>query len=151
MYIKAGFGIKKVIVISSLLLANTIMLVHGVVCHHHQHGIWAIVCHEHYYNLPDHHHDDDQPVGHCNDPYCHGDIDDCTLTTFYVKLNNDKFQSFGFDFDLLPCSLPLSLDDFTPQIANDIGLPFRQNPYLLSYHTEYISHSLGLRAPPFEL
>jgi len=154
---KKGYSIQKTIALFFLLLANAIMLAHFVISHHHYHDAipdaTAVAHHEHNCNLHNHHHDDDQPAGHCNDPYCHGNIEDCSLANLYVRFDNDNrvIQSFACDYNLLPFFLTLFSEYITPQIADNIGLPFRQNPNLLSYHTDYISQSHGLRAPPISI
>ena len=155
MCFKAGFSIKKAIALSFLLLANTVILVHAIICHHHHDTIPVTLVaghHKHDCNSYNHHHHDAQSVDRCNNyPNCHERIEECSLVTIYVRLNDDKqvSQLLNFDFDQLPYILVPFSDYSIPQIYNDAGLPFRQKPYLLSYHTEYISQSLGLRAPPF--
>jgi len=152
----SNFSVKKAIVLSFLLLANTIILAHVAISHHHHDGIFVTCAddqHKHDCNSHNHHHDDTQPAGHCNDPYCHGNIEDCSLANLYVRVDNDNrvIPSFVCDFNLLPFFLTLFSEYFTPQIADGIGLPFRQNPFLQSVYTEFIVRSTGLRAPPFEL
>jgi hypothetical protein len=72
------------------------------------------------------------------------------LNKSYIKVGSDKqaFQSPDPDSSLLPCLPLLFQDNSTLKITDYGGLPFRQKPYLRSYHAELISHSLGLRAPP---
>ena len=122
---------KKTIAISFLLFANMIILAHTVVFHHHF--------------------DDIQSVERCNHSHCHGSAESCSLTTLYFRLDENKpiIQSHNFEFNLLPCVLTLFSDYSILPIANDIGLPFRQKPYLLFYPTEFIARSIGRRAPPF--
>ena len=143
-------SIKKAISLSFLLLANTIILAHAIVAHHHN-GIFVVLeatHHEHDCNA--YHPDDAQPVHSCNDPFCHGDIDNCTLSMFYTSIGDDRpvIRTCDFDFNVLPCFLILISGYSIPQIFDDIGLPFRQKPYLLFCNTEHISQSPGLRAPP---
>ena len=117
-----------------MMIANVIILTHTITAHHHSH-------------------DDYQSIGHCNDTCCHGDIDDCPLTDIYVTpcKCNRTFLPNTCDYEMSPCFSTLLSYDLIPQIHDDVGLPFRQKPYLLSYHAEYLSQSLGLRAPPFAL
>ena len=153
MRFKTGYSVKKAIALSFLLLANVIILAHTVISHHHHDAIF-VTCttayHENDCNLPNHHHDDDQPAGQCDKPYCHGSFEGCALETIYVNSCKCKqtFQLHDCRFELLPCVSTLFSDNSAPILDDDIGLPFRQNPYLQSYNTEYISQSLGLRAPP---
>ena len=149
MCFKSGFSIKKAIALSFLLLANTIILAHAIVCHHHHDAIPITLAATHHDDNCDSH--DAQPIDPCNNSYCHGCIENCSLIKIYIRFNNERqlFQLHDFDFDRPSYTLTLFSDYSIPLIADDVGLPFRQKPYLLSYSTEYISQSLGLRAPPF--
>ena len=155
MYGKTKYSLKKTIALTCLLLANTVLLAHAVVSHHHHDEILvtcaAAHC-EHDCNSHDQHHSDEaQPVGECNDPYCHGSEEDCSLSKIYVRFSNDRQVSQLFDSECKP--LPSLFVPFMvfpiPQIENTIGLPFRQKPYLISNYTNFISRSFGLRAPPY--
>lgn len=147
---------KKAIALSFLLLASIVVLAHAVIPHHHHNQIPVVVCNNHHElestTNRHHHHNDTHPIDQCADPdgHCHGVIEDCLLAKVFVRVSYDKqaSQSLGIDFNLLPCIVSLFSGYSIPEIDDDIGLPFRQKPYLLSYHTEYISVSLGLRAPP---
>jgi len=139
--------LKKAIALSFLLLAKTIILAHFVISHHHHDGIHiALIAAHHKHDCNSHEH-------HCNDPYCHGNIEDCSLANLYVRFDNDNLVIRSFDciFDLLSCFLTQFSGYNSPQIADDVGLPFRQNPFLKFFFTEFIACSTGLRAPPFEL
>ena len=154
---KSGFSIKKAIALSFLFLANAVMLAHAVLPHHHHGGLVYFMATAHHQHDCDHYHCDHH---HCNDAQsedgnsdytpCNDDIEDCELATIYFKFENQRrtFQRSDFDFDLFSFDFALFTDNHTPSIDDDIGLPFRQNPYLLPCHLEYISQSLGLRAPP---
>ena len=145
-------NVKRGISISFLLLTNVILLTHSVAFHHHHDGIpIASPAAHHDHDCSAHHHNDSQPVERCNHLHCPGNIEDCTLTTIYIRFDNVRqiVQLHSLDFDLSPCVFTLSPDYSAPHIADDVGLPFRQKPYLISYLSEYISQSLGLRAPPF--
>ena len=122
-------GLKITALLFFMLVSASIMT-HSVICHHHLGDI--------------------QSINQCDHTSCHGNIEDCTLTKIYIKFENHRqlIQLHSVDFDFLPCILTLFSDYSIPQIADAVGLPFRQNPYVISYQTEYISQSLGLRAPP---
>ncbi len=146
---------KKAVALTFLLLANIIILAHAVVPHHHHNQVPVALNTSHHEHSSDathdhHHHDDTVPAEHNDNSHGHGGIEDCLLEKVYTKVGSDRqaFQTLDFDFNLLPCIIPLISGYSVPSIADDVGLPFRQKPYLLSYHTEYISVSLGLRAPP---
>jgi len=129
-------SIKKTIALTFLLFAGTVILAHSVIPHHYHNGIpFVTVHHEYDGNLHDRHPHNQKES-----------IDDCFFATVYVRLNNDQqitIQSLDFDFDLLPCFLTLFSDYFICKIEKS-----QHKPYLLPYHIEYISQSLGLRAPP---
>ena len=155
MYYKTRLSIRKAIALSFLFLANTMILVHAVIPHHHHDGLTFMLtgvhqrhdCNSH----NDHHNCNDAQSGkNCNYPLCDGNIEDCALATIYVRFGNDRpsSQLHDFDFELLPCIFILFFEDFEHPIADDVGLPFRQNPLVPSQYPEYISQSLGLRAPP---
>ena len=97
-----------------------------------------------------HHLDDIQPISQCDHAPYHENFEDCALTTIYVNTCkcNQTFLSHNCDFEVLPCFLILFSDYSIPQTADDVSLPFGQKPYLIPCLTEYISQSLGLRAPP---
>jgi hypothetical protein len=99
------------------------------------------------------HYYDDIIVVHENDKTDeHDDAASCLLTQVYVKINKDeqlfKSDDFDFIFKLLPCLSFLSSVAPIAETADTGIFSFRQKPYILFYQIEYISHSLGLRAPP---
>jgi len=155
MCFKTGFSIKKVIVLSFLFLAKTIMLAHAIIPHHHHQGLiytTIIAHHEDECNSQNNRHqcDDTPSAGSCYYPFCNSEFENCELATIYVKFCKcrQSFLSHNCDFDLFSFVLFLFPADTAPPVTDDVGLPFRQNPYIPSFSTEYISQSLGLRAPP---
>jgi hypothetical protein len=86
----------------------------------------------------------------------HDDDASCLLTQVYIKINKDEqiFKSIDSDFHihfyfkLLPCLLFLFSVDPIIETTDTGSLSFRDKPYIFSYQIEYISHSIGLRAPP---
>jgi hypothetical protein len=80
----------------------------------------------------------------------HDEIESCWLSQMYVKINRDEqiFQAVDFDFNFMPCLLSMFSARLVAQTTDLNCLPFRQKPYFLFYHAEFISHSLGLRGPP---
>ena len=159
MGLKIGYSYKKALALSFLLLANAVMMGHAVIPHHHHNGVvftLKIAHNEHDCNSHSDRHDcnshpvndDAQSDGKCEYPFCHDDVEKCSLMSFYVHANGDK-QFFQLEYpglNLFPFVLSPLSDDF---ISTDlIGLPFRQKPYLPSYHFAWISQSSGLRAPP---
>ena len=144
---KVKFSLKKAIAISFLLFANTIWLAHAIIPHHHHNGLIFILTTAHQAHDCNSHDDNDaHSDGNCDYPLCNSGIENCELATIYAKFDSDK-RIVSDNLDLLPVVFALFSNDDIPQITDDTGLPFRQKPYLIS-HTEYISQSIGLRAPP---
>ena len=138
---------KKAIKLSFLLLANTVLLVHVAIPHHHHHNntavcILAIHCADNK-EMPKHTHDSD-----CQQHDDGSEMEECPLKEVYVRLENNKLLvDISLDNNF---QYPVLLFSFNPmdRMTGLMGLTFRQNPYLLPYYTNYISQSLGLRAPP---
>jgi len=139
-------SIKKAISLSFLLLANVVMLAHLVVFHHHDNQITATSCaayQEHYCseNTEQHHCHDTKNTGKC----CVNE--NCPLSTPFTKA--DDFKQIkpvfnNFDFIIINIFPTYQIT----QITDLVGLPFRQKPYLPLFYSEFISQSMGLRAPP---
>lgn len=139
-----------------LLLANIILLAHTVIPHHHLNGVVPSAC-----TVLSFH----ETIGHsqccchshsecgCNHNH-EGDFDEnCPLNILFVRDNQEKQQHLSFvDADFFKhIGFSLLFTEVSSAVINiqDYGLlPFRQKPYLNAYHTQHITHSLGLRAPP---
>ena len=150
---------KKTIGIPLLLLANIIILAHAIVPHHHHNGIVFSIC----IFLSDnedleYNHAHSQP---CTHYYCHNSenhehdevfSDNCLLNDLYLPTNNDKQLLSSDDTDVINYSDYFLLFDVVPNQIIEIqdygNLPFRQKPYLTSSYDYYVTHSLGMRAPP---
>ena len=140
--------LKKAISLSFLLLANVITLVHVAIphCHHSNMAICFTVAHcerndvahSHSHNAGCHRHDDG------------GGLEECPLKDLYVRHENiTSFVDEGLDAVVqYPVLFVLAIGPVA-EITDLEGLPFRQHPISLSCYTDYISCSLGLRAPPF--
>ena len=90
--------------------------------------------------MPHHHHDDGNK------------IEECPLKAVYVRFDNNKsLVDLSNDNSIQYPVLFLFPVNPVVEITKLESLPFRQKPYLLSYHTGYISQSIGLRAPPVKL
>jgi hypothetical protein len=121
---------KREVSMLFLLFASVIILAHTFISHHHHDGIPI--------KITATHHDNDQP-----DDLYETDID-------YVRFRIEKrdFQLFDYHFNVPASILALLSDNSILQRTDETGLFFRQKPYLLSYHTAFITLSIGLRAPP---
>lgn len=140
---------RKAIAVSFILLANMIILAHAVVPHHHHNKAFAVIVslldssaseHDsgHHHHGATHHHDGNQS-------------EDCLINEVFVT----TFRAQNDDGAVQP---PLHIDlDYHPllAVARPSGtiplqaLPFRQRPYIELIHPIFITHSFGLRAPPF--
>lgn len=140
---------------SFILLANMVMLAHSLVPHHHHNGNPVAICvnyHEHNNATDKHrHHADTLPREQSANPdrHCNGIFEDCALSSILVKIGNDKqaLQCIDFEFDPSPCLPVFSINPITKTTDLE-GLPFRQHPYILQCYTDFVTQSLGLRAPP---
>ena len=139
---------KRAFATSFLLLANMILLAHAVIPHHYHRQIpditWSFLCEN----------SNSHTANQCTDPNCpaHGVVEDCFLKKIGVRFNNNGQLKSSIDakIKLLPCFHALFADMRITEIDNIESLPFHQKPYLLSHHTNFISHSFGLRAPPLQ-
>lgn len=138
---------KKAIALLFLLLANISLLVHAVVPHHHHDDIavcFATACCADNDEASQCHHDSG---GHRHD----GDTqpDGCALKEVYVRFENGRlFADSSPDYDSqYPVLYLLPINSVTEVTVSE-KLPFRNKPYLLSYHTALVARSIGLRAPP---
>ncbi len=139
-------GIKKVISLLFLLLANVVILAHSVVFHHHDNPIPVTLC----VADQEHHCDENAEQNHC----CHDtesagnccDSKSCLLNTPFTTNDNIRALSAVNNFDFVIIHL-FSVNQIV-QITDLTGLPFRQKPYSLPFYSEFISQSKGLRAPP---
>ena len=135
---------KKIVSLSFLLLANVVILVHSVVFHHHDHLTPVVLC-----VISQEHHCDGTTEHHCHDTENTNKcciIENCSLNAPFTKANSCKLIKPVFNnFDFIINNIPANQ---ITQIADLKGLPFRQKPYLPLFYSEFISQSMGLRAPP---
>ena len=147
---------KKAITLSFLLLANIIILVHTFVPHHRHNQISFTLdassgklCDDATYEYCC---DDDimitQQEG--NSHHHHHTLKECVLesATTFTRINDNKRTFQLFNFNLLSVLFSLPSEHSLFRITDNVGAPFRQKPYLQFYYIEYLSLSLGLRAPP---
>ena len=137
-------SLKRAISFSFLLLANILVLAHVFISHHHHHDeIEACVvphcedahhCHEHQQHEHENNHFPDKC---CIDIY--PPANNNIKHTCRSHKNCDCGQVF---FALI--ATPLYTHDF----VDDTIIHFRQNPFVPLFYSEFISQSLGLRAPP---
>ena len=156
----------QIIALLFMMVAKAIILSHAFIPHHHYDGLPVAIISIHHKHDHHHHHEHDcnshdyhhgkhaHHACQCFEQNCqeHGHADDCQLfTDIYFRFCNCNhvFSSCDCGNHLSHNFLTLFSDYSTPLIFSDIGLPFRQNPMFLSCFSEYISQSLGLRAPPF--
>ncbi len=140
---------KRIIAIGFISLATMVIMVHAIVPHHHHGGMPVPLssevcktkheCHGH----GDCHDADD---GHSHDH----SSEDCLIHDLYFRLENEKQIKYlnVADFSQVLHFIIVFCEDLTFKALEYGNLPFRGIPYSESYHTVYITHSLGLRAPP---
>ena len=134
---------KKALNIAVLLFANIILLANTVVPHHHHENTGMCF----FYHCRDsqeahsHENNDSKDHQHDGNPFS----DKCNVDDNYVPANNNK--------KVADC-LPVVKCDYEQAIAyccfvSNIAVSFRHKPYLPQHYSEYVSRSIGLRAPPF--
>ena len=134
-------NLKRAISLLSLLFANIVLLVHAVVPHHY-HADTGICFVAHCQNSEEAHcHDygDVQTHQHDGNP----SSDNCSIDNVYAPANNKK----------VVCYQPTIKCDYEQIIANsyftaNTAVSFQQKPYLPRFYSEFITRSIGLRAPP---
>jgi hypothetical protein len=122
---------KRIVALVFLLIPSIVILAHAIVPHYDDNILLV------------------QESGKSGE---HDAQESCLLSQVYVKINKEE-QLFRFvDFSLFSCLFSCLLSLFAvnslAKIADLEGLPSGQEPYCLFYCLEFISHSLGLRAPP---
>jgi len=132
---------KKIIGLPLLLLTNFAILVHAVIPHHHHDKIAISICNLLSIN---------DALDHEHDHRGHGLGKNNLSNGFYLYLsqdNQDYLSSVDTNLDYSPVFIITPA--FEIEIKNYGGSPFRQKPYLFSSYSHYITHFLGLRAPPY--
>ena len=154
---------RKAVAISFLLLANIVLLAHAFIPHHHHEGIpicFSSHKHNHIHDAddsdcthPSHH----EPGPGCTHSHHGGDCcpnDSCPISKdIYARVleDDETFPIFDFPEGETESIFYVSNEDIIKlPIPGLYGLPFRQKPLLLSYFSEYIIGSLGLRGPPVQ-
>lgn len=132
---------KRIICLSILLFANIILLVH-VAVPHHGHGNLEICFSDH------HEHSDSQTQEHESSAFPHH----CCIDHFYQPAHNsvkitcrshtncDCGQTL---YALIPNAL------YRADFVDKTQIHCRQNPYVPLFYSDFVSRSIGLRAPPF--
>jgi hypothetical protein len=142
---------KRIIRLSLLFLANIVVLAHVVVPHHHHGRVIVSICN--IFSIDDvlnHKHED--CLLEC-DEYEHSECflnEDCILNELYTRSNVSSANSNDSDLTNFYIDFHIICHDIIPiiRIQDYNELPFRQKPYINSCYSHYITHSLGLRAPP---
>ncbi|MDR0333423.1 MAG: hypothetical protein LBI15_08135 [Dysgonamonadaceae bacterium] len=138
-------NVKRAISLSFLLLANIVMLAHAVVPHHyHENTGVCILLHCRDSNEA-HRHENHHSQNHEHKGNTLSDECDIDIHAFAKSENNDCCSYINCDCEQILYTLIL---DRVSISSFDTKIPFQHKPYLISYHTKYVSQSLGLRAPP---
>ena len=121
------------------------MLVHSVVFHHHDNPISVVFCAENQkHHCPDHTEQHNCPDTENTHKCC--TFQNCLLGAPYTK--TDDFKPIKPGFDNFEFIVIISSSNRITPITDLTGLPFRQKPYLPLFYSEFVSQSIGLRAPP---
>ena len=126
---------NKAVCCTALLFANILLLVHVVVPHHHHEGV--IACFNTSHN---HEHPTNPSPEKC-----------CFIDNIYIfeDSNTKNISRSLVNFDGGPVEYSFILNRLLIQVfTNQTGVPFRQNPYVPIFYSDYVSQSNGLRAPP---
>ena len=138
-------NIKKAISLLFLLFANAAILVHIVEFHHHDSQLSAVMCaenkkHHCAENTEQHKCPDSENAHKC----CI--IENCLLSNSITKTDDFKLtEPIVNNSYIIINNIPACQ---TLQITDWAGLSFQQNPYVLLFYSEFVSLSIGLRAPP---
>ena len=143
---------KKAISISFLLFANIAILVHVVLFHHHESQLSAAICAENLthqcsestHKYPANDNANNYPVNERAHKCC--TIDNCILNDVISKAGGYKLSEPVFNnINVIVNNNPACHSFLITYLT---GLPFRQKPYQPFFYDDFISQSLGLRAPP---
>ncbi|MDR1739921.1 MAG: hypothetical protein LBR45_04115 [Bacteroidales bacterium] len=139
-------NIKKVIALSILILANIVMLAKPVVCYYqHTNQTPAAECAAKQKNdCCKHNKQDNSPDK--NTPQKDFGTHKCVLKNLFLQENSNKIPKLvANDFNTITGNIP----DCQTALTTDLtGLSFRQKPYIPIFYADFVSHSIGLRAPP---
>lgn len=124
-----------------LLFANIILLVHAAVPHHHHHDIE--ICFTH---LCEHH--DSQTSEQEESSSLH----QCCIDSIYFPAHNLKITGYPHNYNSEQALFALIPNSSNIQNRVDqTVIQVQQNPYVPLFFSEFVSRSIGLRAPPFQL
>ncbi|MBB4035503.1 ABC-type nickel/cobalt efflux system permease component RcnA [Dysgonomonas hofstadii] len=142
--------IKRQLTLLLLILANSFLLVHGVLPHSHHDGIVCFSLEElkHQHHCSENHSD----IGHCccehEKGHHHSNQEDCDLKDVVLRQNNDLHE------EILPCPNCLSLM-FVLYLPNEfyldmpqLGKWLHEKPYVNNYIPPFVGTVKSLRAPP---
>jgi hypothetical protein len=138
---------KKAITSSFLLLAGMVMLAHVVILHHHHDK--SSVCFL-TVNCTDgeeaHKHSRDFDCYQCNNDG--GRMEECLPEVYIRPANHKLIAGLNLNNYIQHPAESLLLNDSVAETACLYGLHFNPDPCPAACHTDYISDSSGLRAPP---
>jgi hypothetical protein len=145
--------LKKIVRFTLLLFANATLLAHVAIPHHHHEN--ALVCFfnsngEESHETCNHKHQTEQNQQNKNNENPSEKC--CFIDNVYLPAHNHTTKTTCHvhkkcDCGQTPFTLISNTFDFQ-DIAETTLFHFRHKPYLVDYLTDYISQTLGLRAPP---
>ncbi len=144
---------KKAISSLVMLLAVGSLLAHSFVPHHHHNRVPVAIDAPHHGHIGDtsydhHHHPDESvPAHHSDTGHGHDSKEVCFVEKEYtVSEKRQHGESCPCCFH--PAAILLAFYNSISDIPADEGSALRSKPPLITYHYEYLTRSLGLRAPP---
>jgi len=142
---------KKIVCFTALWIANILLVAHIAIPHHHHENVGICFFNTHCTDSKEAHHhkkNDTHNHEHEGNPFS----EKCCIidNVYFSTQNNIKIAcrshtncNCGQTLYAL-ISETLHIHDF----VDDIVIHFRQNPYVPLFYSEFISQSIGLRAPP---
>ena len=137
---------KRAIPLSFLLFANVILLAYLVVPHHHHEKTGAcfadFLCKDgnekHHHEPTNKHEKNSFPEQCCFDVYVLTGNNTKPACRFHKKCDCGHHLPYATILTTL----------YTCDFVDDTVIYFRQNPFVPLFYSEFISQSIGLRAPP---
>jgi hypothetical protein len=143
---KQSIHMKKALTLSFLLLANIAVLAHSAIPHHYHNGVPVAVAGVYNadseeactYDCRRHHHEPNNAT-----------IEDCLLENVVARTVNDEQQLDASGSNVFLLLWTFYLPSGSVSVPEDLlSISFVQQPFVQSYHTTFVTRSLGLRAPP---
>ena len=139
-------SIKKTISLFILLLANVVMLAHPAVCYlQHNYQTTVVVCAENQKRCCCKHTEQQNSSNTTHEKKC-CDSEKCLLRNIFSQESSIRLPDPNCnDFDIITSDI-LACRVISVTVLTDF--PYRQKPYTPLFYADFVSQSIGLRAPP---